>query len=373
MKSNLSFALLAAVAFAVVTALPRGVEAQSKLPPRDQPSISVQETASTGERTYVVQAGDSLWAIAEELYGEPWYWPSLWSYNPQITNPHLIFPGDLLYLSRRASAVTKTKVVTFSSSRYDTKSRPISVLARRVGYISERDYRESGVIEASREEKNMLGELDETYARFRIERCKPRSFAEAATGDKAGETPAVTGPCVRNDDRFVLYRVEREVFHPVTKQRVGFKINFLGEGKVLFNDKPLVKMLLTKSYTEISRGDLVTNLFQPLEFVRPARNEKELFGVIVDFHHESTAAGQEHYVYIDKGTDDGVKRGNRFAVLFRGDGLFGATGKALEDFPDEQIGEAMVVEPYARYSLAILTRSVREIERGMAAVMPKDY
>jgi hypothetical protein len=240
-----------------------------------------------------------------------------------------------------------------------------------VGFISERDYRESGTVEASREERNMLGELDEIYARFRLQRCKQKSLHEAADATKKDEEPA--GVCVRSDDRFVIYRVEREVIHPLTGKRVGFKINFLGEGKVLSTEKPLVKVLLTKSYTEISRGDLVTNIFPPMEFVKPLQNKKEVFGTIVDFHHETTAAGQEHYVYVDRGAEDGVKRGNRFVVMIRGDGLARKSAEALKDFPDEQIGEAMVIEAYDRHSLCILTRSVREIERGMAAIMPNDY
>lgn len=72
--------------------------AVAQMPDRSAPAIAVADTAKSGERIYVVEQGDTLWSIAESLYDEPWYWPSLWSYNPQITNPHLIYPGDTLYL-----------------------------------------------------------------------------------------------------------------------------------------------------------------------------------------------------------------------------------------------------------------------------------
>lgn len=338
------------------------------LPEKTQPAIAVQETAKTGERTYVVQQGDTLWSIAEGLYEEPWYWPSLWSYNPQITNPHLIYPGDVLFLSRRPPPGQAQKAVTFAASRFTpVKQAPVE-LVRRVGYISSRDYRESGVVEASREERNMLGSLDEVYVRFQMRRCR-----EETEEARRKDPDAFLGPCVRDGDRYTLYRVEREVVHPITGKVVGYKIDFLGEGKVLGTVRPLAQVLVTRAHSEISRGDLVTNVFEPLTLVKPVPNKQELVATVLDFHHESTAAGQFHYVYVDRGADDGVERGNRFEIMWRGDGLRRGQVPNLRDYPDEQIGIALVIEAYDRHSLAVLTHSVREIERGMAAVMAKGF
>jgi hypothetical protein len=316
---------------------------------RYEPDIVTVEPSITEDKIYVVQEGDTLWDICEMFFNDPWYWPTLWAYNPQITNPHWIFPGDYIYIRPKFTA-PRGERLTWTKSRFALEPKDVQLLARRKGFIPIKRYRESGVIAASREDKKMLGDLDEIYVKF-------------STVKK-----------IRPNQRYTIYRVEDEVVHPVSGETIGYKVRFLGLSNVLNVKKPMVGAVITRSYEEIFRGDLLTAAFDHVSRLSPRINEVALEGVIAAFFDEGTMVGEHHYVFLDAGKEDGVQRGNRFLITIRGDGLDeDPEEEALEEYPWETIGEAMVVEAHEETCLAVVTRSIRELEVGMRVQMIKGY
>ena len=54
------------------------------------------QTGAASAKTYTVQSGDCLWALAEKYYGDGTQYKRLAAANPFITNPNLIYPGQVL-------------------------------------------------------------------------------------------------------------------------------------------------------------------------------------------------------------------------------------------------------------------------------------
>src|SRR5690606_31031664 len=75
----------------------------------DAPGITADQVSGGNSGVYVVRPGDTLSKISQQLYGQPWQWPKLWSLNTQIQNPHWIYPGDEIRLTAVGASISKTR------------------------------------------------------------------------------------------------------------------------------------------------------------------------------------------------------------------------------------------------------------------------
>ncbi|HSD20402.1 MAG TPA: LysM peptidoglycan-binding domain-containing protein, partial [Anaeromyxobacter sp.] len=329
--------------------------------------------------TYTIRHGDTLWDLSGRYLNNPWYWPKIWSYNPDIENPHWIYPGNLLkFFPSADEAPTRVEPIAEAEPEelapvrdLEDLSRanltapesieeqdavavagpykigyvaPRALLARHDTFVTPRELAESGAISAAFEEKLMLATLDKAYARF-----------ERRAGVKPGET-------------YVVYKTERPIRHPRTNELFGWQSTVLGAAKVVAVDSKAATLVITHAFEPIERGAMLgpwTERF--LRRVDRRANRRALEGMIVGGQVQVvTQLGEHHVVFIDRGAADGVEEGNVFTAVRAGDPYGRAPGAPAWDpsLPKEDVGEMLVIDVKERASAALVTRSMIELAVG---------
>lgn len=358
-------------------------EGAVELGPRDAAPGAPEAAAVPPPDTYTVRPGDTLWDLSGRFLNNPWYWPKIWSYNPEITNPHWIYPGNILrFYPSAEEAPTRVEpveapIATLEEeelqpvreledfSRANLKepasteeqdvvavSGPYKVgyvpprtrLARRETFVTPRELAESGAIMAAFEEKRMLSTLDRAYARF-------ENQAE-----------------VRPGETYLVFKTDRPIFHPTTKELWGYQSSILGAAKVIAVDDRAATLVITESLEPIERGAKLGPWTQKLLRPVPRKpNQQTLEGRIIGSQVDVvTQIGEHHVVFVDKGEADGVEEGNVFTVVRSGDPYGRDPNEAHWDpsLPPEDVGDLLVIDVKERASTALVTRSLHELAIG---------
>jgi hypothetical protein len=210
-------------ALAAVTLIPGGISAQeaedgaSDGPEVVEPEANSMEVAAPAgnpaagqqgveevSETYTVRPGDTLWDLSQRFLGNPWYWPKVWSYNPEIENPHWIYPGNIVRFYPPAADEMPAQIAagpdapvseapvpteigevtmgTFDSPEQFGQDEDIVAVTEgtRIGYapakksvlrqdglVTQSELDEAGTIDRAWAEKAMLSTFDKVYLLFR--------------------------------------------------------------------------------------------------------------------------------------------------------------------------------------------------------------
>ncbi len=320
--------------------------------------------------TYTVKPGDTLWDISQRQLGNPWYWPKVWSYNPEIENPHWIYPGNNIRfypagdempaqveadggdlpsqptevgdfsvgsINGPEQLTDDDDVVSLAAGTKMSYTPPKRTLMRQEGLVTQRELDDAGIIEKSAAAKEMLDNYEKVYLRFR------------------------NRSAVRLGERYSVFRTAGVVTHPVTGSNYGYLTHVIGSLRIVAIDQHYVTGMIDATYDSIERGDFVAPLgnFQKNVIAKDATRKIE--GVILSgLRHYVPTIGESHFVFIDKGSRDGVEEGNSFVVLHRGDPLYGTDSR----FPNEVAGAMVVVDVKETASMCLVTRSAVELAAG---------
>lgn len=300
---------------------------------------------------HVVRSGDTLWDICWYYFNDPWQWPKIWSYNAQITNPHWIYPGDLVRLLPRGAFTSTTNPLP---NEPDRRVDPLPAPQRRIessvtstAFVEKADLDKSITIDGSVEEKQLLGTNDEVYL----------SYPE-------GKPPQV-------GKRYSIYVPGRQV------KNAGAYVQLLGSLEVVSvkQDKRARGRIL-EANQEIERGAKVGPLVTKFRNVPPVPPKVDLQGTVVAMLTKDQLIGDKgEVVFVALGKGSGLEVGNRMYVVRRGDSLPGTmsgnVGKDDRQFPARALGEIVIVEVGENISIGVVTLSVQEMSIGDLVMMQK--
>ena len=310
---------------------------------------------------HVIKKGETLTSVCEQYFGDPFCWPQLWSENPHVTNPHWIFPGDVLRLrSATAAPVVAVKQPPAGSGMRISSNRKgsldsKSVLLRETGFIDIKSLGESARITGSKEEKILLATGDQAYVGFPRE--KPL---------KAGERYSVFVADTNNPVRA-----------PETGELLGYLVRVYGDILVdQVSDKHVARGTLSDLAEPVERGYQVSHKVRLFKQIQPRPANVNLEARVVASFAPSILLAAENFVVLSAGAKHGLDIGNRTFVVRRGDGyrpIMEGWQKPDPRYPKEVVAELWIMDVKANSSVAWVARSSKELRVGEVAEVRKGH
>jgi LysM repeat protein len=296
---------------------------------------------------YVVQEGDTLWDISATFLRDPWYWPEIWYVNPQVENPHLIYPGDVLALIYVDGAPRVTNMQG-SSYRLSPEARvtPLTEAITSVSYDSISAFLSRGVVI----ERNEVDSLP---------------YLLATKGDhmlaSAGNTIYVRGTSAQPGERFNIVKIGDQLVDPENNDVIGYQGIEIGEGTIRKSGDPAT-MALIRSKQEAKQGDrlIPTSVEIPLNFF-PKAPSSNIDGQIIAVVGGVTQIGQYQVVVMNRGSNNGLGVGDVLTVWQRGGTVRDHVGGGNVRLPDEEAGTIMVFKVYDRISYGLVMEATTAI------------
>jgi hypothetical protein len=313
---------------------------------------------------HVVQKGDTLWSLCSKYWNDPWRWPRLWAANPVITNPHWIFPGDVIKLGQGGAGSAPLPPAGASEEPLRPSMMSVNrvgvdfgnaVLLREMGFIEGKDLAQAGTIGGSREEKIMLATGDQVYLRY-----PPNAPLRAGMRYSVFETDT-----------------QQAVVDSTTGKTYGYLVRILGDiivNQIAEND--VARGTLVDTAVPIERGARVSGFVHQFKRIEPRPSQVNLEARVISTFDPNSLLGPGHFVVLNRGKRDGVQVGNRTFVIRRGDGyreILEAWEKHDPKSPKEVVGEILIVDVRDEASVAWITRTSKELKVGEITEMRKGY
>ena len=306
---------------------------------------------------YVVQVGDTLWDIAATFLKDPWFWPEIWYVNPDIENPHLIYPGDVLGLVY-IDGQTRITNVRASTYRMSPQARvtPLSEAVTSIPFEDVASFLSSGVI-LEKSQADALPYLLETRGDHLIASAGNEVYVRGITGD----APST---------RYNVIHVGDPLIDPDDNRLIRYHGNMIGEGSLRRTGDPAT-VALTSTSQEAKMGDrfLPASVDVPLNFF-PRSPSSNIDGRIIFVVGGVSQIGQFMVVVMNRGSGNGLSVGDVLTVFQAGQDVKDRVRGGDVRLPDEEAGTVMVFKTYDRISYGLVMEATDAIHLNDAIRNP---
>ncbi|MFT5888842.1 MAG: nucleoid-associated protein YgaU [Zhongshania sp.] len=305
-------------------------------------------------QTYVVKKGDTLWDISGMFLNDPWYWPELWHYNPEIKNPHLIYPGDVLNLmwingkpvlvrnpgpdNRTVKLTPEMRISDINNAIPAIPLDAISPFLTRSRVVTDEELRRAPYVLAGKRGNIVAGAGDQILGRGNF-------------GD---------------EEAFGIYRRGNVYQDPITKEMLGIEAVDIGTANILALEKDVATLTLNRSTQEIRRADRllpmeVRQLYVRFEPKAPVENTN---GYIIAVEGGVTQIGSMDVVTLNLGERNTMLPGDVMAIYAAGVYVTDPITNERVKAPDVRAGLVMVFRTFAKVSYALVLKAEQPLQVG---------
>ncbi|WP_166252969.1 LysM peptidoglycan-binding domain-containing protein [Marinobacter salicampi] len=309
------------------------------------------EFRSDHPERYTVVKGDTLWDISSRFLNNPWYWPEIWHVNPQVRNPHLIYPGDVLALvyvegEQRVTKVSSDNVVKLSPQvRSEPIETPIpaipldaiSSFLSDTRIVDPETLEDAAYVLEGEDGRIIMGAGDKIYAR--------------------GDKPA---------DKVGIFRRSNSYVDPETGEFLGLEARAIAQGKITEENGDVLTLQLKRSVEEVRIGDrlLASEDRTITAQFNPSAPGDQIEGQMIAVEGGVKQIGQYDVVAINRGAREGLEAGNVLAVFRAGNVVKDPYTNEKVQLPAERAGVLMIFQTYEKLSYGLVLNATRPLAIG---------
>jgi hypothetical protein len=350
-------------------------------------------------QTYIVKKGDTLWDISGRFLSKPWLWPEIWQANPQVENPHLIYPGDELKLiwidgqprlvGERPPFGPRVRAEPLSDATTAVPLGKVLPFLDKVRVIDQSEYDglpyvvglEEGRLRATPGQTIYIRGVDAAPGTRLLVVRAVNVYRDVPDNTVwADEQRRVDAEWVEQDPRF-----ERPTWYWLWSgnwggsrktQYLGTEVMEIAQGEVLRGGDP-GSVLLQVADNEVRVGDrIIVGGSMPFDLTFYPRAPQSVPNNlrVVSLSDALNSVGPNQVVALSRGARDGIENGHVFSIYRPGERVLDsvkypdgslsrafATDKSKVTLPEEFVGHAMVFRTFDRVSYALVMDAIRPV------------